>query len=250
MKIAIFGDSFASDSQCDLIQSETSWIDVLNQSGYNILDNYALGGSSLYYSYSKYLDFKKKHSDFDKIIFFLTRPHRYELKVTTHDEDLGTIQHTITVASHQLPYIDSEIASESNIDKRRVLQSYRNFVADCYDFNREELFNKLLLKEIINDSKILYVDSFGVLSNTQTTLVQLQKYEAKLVCDEFDENDELKFWQTYKDMRKCHFTSINNITIANKIIAALNNNERTIALSKNDIQKPEHPWTHYFKPYE
>lgn len=77
MKIGIYGDSYAGNGDVTL---SSNWINsfiklVEEDSKEKItLYHYALGGSSLYYSYKKFLETKNKC---DLVIFLATEPHRY-----------------------------------------------------------------------------------------------------------------------------------------------------------------------------
>jgi len=60
MKIAIYGDSFGSMRPINkTLNSKLPWFDLLQKYGH--VTNYAVGGSSLYYSYQMFLEHKNKY---------------------------------------------------------------------------------------------------------------------------------------------------------------------------------------------
>lgn len=76
MKIGIYGDSYAGGD----VSLSSNWINTLvrkieNDVGKKIsYFQYALGGSSLYYSYKKFIE---TNNEYDLVIFLVTEPHRY-----------------------------------------------------------------------------------------------------------------------------------------------------------------------------
>lgn len=80
MKIAVYGDSFATCRN----SLETSWFKLLGKKLNCTVDSYGFPGTPVYYSYKKFMD---THKDYDRIIFLVTEPSRYHSKVefTTGD---------------------------------------------------------------------------------------------------------------------------------------------------------------------
>jgi hypothetical protein len=237
MKIAIFGDSFGADQQANLIQSEISWIDVLRQNNITV-DNFSLGGSSLYYSYNNYIEYKKNNS-YDKIIFLIPPTDRFELQIESD---------TVTIGSTTIFRLDRLINSTKEKYKKSLL-AFKDYITYCHDHRREQVFFDLMIKEILQDDSVLYIDSFGLVDAKKENLFKLQYIELKMIVPDIEIPDQFSFSGKYADGRKCHFTSVNNITIGKKILQALNTNSKTIEMSESDIQMPEHDWTYYFKPY-
>jgi len=87
-KIAIFGDSFGTNSlgpfgthtPKDLVEEYRSWIDLIGTT-----HSYARGGTDIQWSF---LEFEKHHNDYDQIIFIITNPFRITLKDENDDKKL------------------------------------------------------------------------------------------------------------------------------------------------------------------
>lgn len=73
MKIGVFGDSFADEN----MQSGKSWISWLRENDdITSVTSWGIGGTSLEYSYQKFLE---NHNDYDRIIFLATEPNRMHM---------------------------------------------------------------------------------------------------------------------------------------------------------------------------
>jgi len=82
MYIGIFGDSFAAPRP-----RNTTWVSMI-ENKYNV-ENYALSGSGLFYSYQMYKE--NEHKPYDKIIFFASQINRHWLSSEWRDklENIG-----------------------------------------------------------------------------------------------------------------------------------------------------------------
>lgn len=73
-KIAVYGDSFATDAN----NLDTSWFVLLGKKLNCEVDTYGEAGSSVYYSYKKFME---THRDYDLCVFLVTSPNRFPVKV-------------------------------------------------------------------------------------------------------------------------------------------------------------------------
>lgn len=74
MKIAVYGDSFAVSKQ----ELDSSWYSLLGKKLNCQVDSYGEDGSSVYTAYKTFL---RTYESYDLIIFLVTTPDRYPIKV-------------------------------------------------------------------------------------------------------------------------------------------------------------------------
>ena len=90
MKVGIFGDSFATRTP---INNSLSWCHYVQENDPTLdIWNYAIGGSSIYFTYQNFI---KHHNKFDKVIVCATDANRLWLPNTVKEWD---VIHTSTVA--------------------------------------------------------------------------------------------------------------------------------------------------------
>ena len=237
MNITIFGDSFGDDKTDYFVQSETSWIDVLRENGHNVT-NHCHGGSSLYYSYNKYLNFLKTldYKVCDSVIFVITGPGREEVNI-------GNTTFYATCLE-QLEFIKTHYAKTE--ENKKIIDGIKIYWAFCKDTNKDEIFHKFMVEDIKQREKIFYIETN--VSDDNNSLVKISMKELSLLNPSIqNSNDERLFMQLYSDRRKCHLTSVNNRMLGNKILQAINAKQKTVNLNINDIVKPDLDCMHYFK---
>lgn len=114
MRIAIYGDSFGVSSE----SLDTSWFSILsNKLKYNI-DNYSISGSSLYVSYTKFIE---TCNNYDFVIFLVTEPNRYPVEIDfsqaipkgyRHIPSLGMLDWVRQDAHRLLSKLDTQLLSD------------------------------------------------------------------------------------------------------------------------------------------
>ena len=110
MKVAVFGDSFAApkhDSKTDA--GLKSWVDYLSEK--HDVTNYAIEGSSLYYSVRQFMTF---NYPYDKIIFVTTAPGRLYLSDNPILEEHG---HTHLSSLSYAEFVYNEMCGARRIVK-------------------------------------------------------------------------------------------------------------------------------------
>jgi hypothetical protein len=236
MRITIFGDSFGDDELDGLLTTEVSWVDILRRHGHEVV-NFCQGGTSLYNAYSKYLNFTEKpqYENCDLIIFVMTGPGREEVFIDP------TTYYITSIA--QLEVI---IDSSSNLEHRRVLEAFKVYWAYCKDFNKDDIFRNLMRNDIKQREKMFYIDTFN--ENDSNCITELSRQELTLMNPTVtDVESEREFMKQYFDRRRCHFSSVNNKMIGNKILQAINAKQNTVNFDINDIVKPEFDINTYFE---
>jgi hypothetical protein len=237
MNITIFGDSFGDDKIGSLIQSETSWIDVLRENGHNVT-NYAQGGSSLYYSYSRYLNYidTPEYLKSNLVIFVITGPGREEVTI---DEDTFYLTNI-----HQIEAIRDNLCKSE--EQRKIMEAFRIYWAFCKDTRKDQVIHDLIVKDIKDRERLVFIETW--IEDNDNCMVKMSRKE--LLSMNPGETNELIFMKENKDNRKCHFTSVNNKMIGNKILQAISANQKTVEFDINDIVKPEFDLQYYFSKYE
>jgi len=240
MNIAIFGDSFGDDTIESLIQSETSWIDVLKEQGHNIT-NFARGGSSLYYSYNKYLDYidTPEYLKCKLVIFVMTGPGREEIVFDTETFYLTSIAQIEVIRDHM-------VRSE---EQRKIIEAIRVYWAFCKDTRKDQIVHDLMMKDIKSREKMFFIQTW--IEGDDNCIVELSRKELRLINPEItSDEEETKFMKLHRDNRKCHFTSVNNRMLGNKILQAINAKQQTVDFNINDIVKPEFDTQYYFTKHD
>jgi hypothetical protein len=196
MKIGVFGDSFAA------LQRNTtlSWVDILAEK-YSVT-NHAIVGSNLYYSVE---EFKKHHSNYDKIIFIVTQPGRLRAsKVLPLDIDQQFIQRFIFNFSHGL---------EASKYQKLAWEAANQYYLYLQDINHDRYIHNLMLKDIkeIRPDIILipgFLDSWYGADHAMFRIVLKENTAWDLGQSTIIEN--------YKDLRNCHMIAENNFIFAEK----------------------------------
>lgn len=142
MNIGIFGCSFADETLHDeTYPGHKSWSAHLRDLGYNIT-NFALKGSSVWYSYNLYQQY---HKDFDLILFLETTAGRY------YAENIKT---------HLLP---SSKVSGYTID-------ITNFYKFIFNRRYDEAMNELMVERIKRNTNVIHcvaMDTIGKASRLE-----------------------------------------------------------------------------------
>lgn len=146
MKIGIYGDSFANSPNQPSMK--THWSTLLREKlEVEAIDNYGMPGSSIFYSYTKFLDNYHKS---DLNIFLVTEPNRYIKAVPTDSNG--------TVFIPSLQAIDV-MRNQVGFD-RRIADDLRGwFISSCDDYNRVVV--DLMLEKIrALDHTVIFVPCF------------------------------------------------------------------------------------------
>ena len=137
MKIALFGDSYGVGSNNNV----RHWFDIVCERLNLDSANFSENGSSLYYSYNKFLEHQEYY---DKVVFILTGPHRFPVQVSIQ----GKLMHI-----PGLPAIDNiermENLSREDIETIKNLKSW--ILISDPDFSRTVQY--LLVKDILSKRK-------------------------------------------------------------------------------------------------
>ena len=230
MKIAIFGDSFGDDYNMwpyPYLGVGSSWVDHLRDHDLEI-DNYSCGGTSLFYSYQKFISTYEKY---DKVIFLVTSPGRISVPLGDITEDFN-----ISALKHKL-------RNCSDAKRKIQLTAIRDYFIYVKNDTFDNLVHKLLLEDILKKHRdILIIPCFensGI--DNQIPLFNISHFEAKF----WNLTDILPWSDTEYDSRKCHMCEENNLMLGQEI----HNWVRTgnYNLNQENFKTPTKEFTHYFR---
>ena len=209
MKILILGDSFSDPSWAS--NDYKAWPELLEE--HYEITNLSVCGSSLWWSYTQFL---KNKDQYDYVIFVVTVPNRIYLEA----DGLHLNINTNTSFAH---------TTLENI-------YYRFF----YSAEKEQFFHNSIVNEIIKSEKVLAIPAFAEsIPGHTTSLCHFSDMEAAFYKKDRPIIDDTK--------RKCHLGKESNHTIFNKIISAVDNNDKILSLSEKDFVNPAEPITYYWK---
>lgn len=187
MKIAIYGCSFAHEESAAFKKNPgKAWAKILREDyGYNVT-NFAISGTSIYWSY---LQFKKTHEEFDRIIFCETTPDRHYAPNMRE-----------WISQHSSPNTINSQVSKLEKNELEILKMYYMFI---HNTQEKEDMAELMSKEIkFKRPDVLYIESFKILQ-------QINRLDT-FINEAFSKG-------FFMDPRYCHMNNVNNSILASKI---------------------------------
>jgi hypothetical protein len=240
MKIAIYGDSYAN---LNLHQPNDgrgkSWIDILTE--YHEVTNFAMAGSSVFYSYLK---FKEHYKKFDYNIFIITNLDRiYNRKL----DNLLDQESWYTHHSHVNLWSKDPRRTEHQL---KIINSVKTYIEYWKDEETENVLNFNLMEMLRRDHKnCLFINAFSkahnpILQNEYglidiTCMEQeesgwIEKYsDNNIHLGHLDENNRM-----LEDYRLNHLCEENNIILGSKILEAVNKRKTMLEINLKDYVKP------------
>lgn len=166
LKVAIFGDSYADEfvyvPENDF-HGDLPWVRMLRKIIPHSVTNFALEGSSFYYSAKLCLE---KHNDYDKIIFIVTFPDRIYLHSNSidshfwHIANLDHLFHKVQTYKHNIA-TNSWNASQMKLNEAMpYLNAVRDYYLYVYNFEQVKLFHDSLYEKLersIPKEKIIFI---------------------------------------------------------------------------------------------
>ena len=231
MKVAIFGDSFGEDKM--MKYTYPGWPTFLKEKYKIEIDNYALSGSSMFFSYRNFL---KYYNDYDKIIFIATSAYRFEIpghirfrkgnEYVRHINGPQTIDQWLS-QPHLLEKMDTEALTAAKL--------YYDYL---YDSEKEEIIRDLIKKDVANRRKdAIIIDAFSN-DPSEVSLFSISKMEvlSQGLPDQLLHSD---------DCRTCHLSIENNKILADKMYEFLTG--QPVILRIEDFITPTEDMRLYFK---
>lgn len=217
--LAIYGDSYTDDKSYYINDkgeqiSKWVWASHIGPSYLEILEEYfevtrfGRAGTSLYYSVEK---FEKTHCNFDKIIFVVTEPGRFEIDRTQYNVPINA---TLIYGPSAVEIIKNRHKNFLTLKEHKLIKVLQEFYFPYMWKNYQQYYEHKILKHRIKNMRkdALVLDAFG--EDDLSNLMSVQ-------------NLELRHWgvtvnalsgQFFNDMRKCHLTEENHVVIAEAIL--------------------------------
>lgn len=210
LKLAIYGDSFSDPTWVS--NTYMSWPELL-ANDYNIT-NYSQTGTSMWWSYDKFLN---THNKFDLAIFVVTVPGR--IHVEYNDKHLNLNPSTWPVW-----------------DGINIGEMYFRYF---YSSKRETAFHNFMVNDILQYQDVLVIPAFLESLPIQSwSLCHYADLELQHYGLDHPGNNE---------NRKCHLTKENNLMVYNKISKAIADKDQVLKLNKDDFVVPADPMEYYWK---
>ena len=211
MKIAIFGDSFSDPTWCKRTDYK-AWPELLGEK-YSI-DNYSHSGSSMWWSYKKFLD---NQSKYDKIIFTVTVPGRIHVEYNDTHINLNP---TTWPVWNGIP----------------VGEVYFRYF---YSLDREEAFHNFMLNDLMNRKNVLLIPSF------EESIKEKPGVSLCFIADK--ETDFFGLAHTGpNEKRKCHMSVENNLMVYNTVVSAIENNDKILDIKEDNFKEPQNNMQFYW----
>ena len=227
MKVAIFGDSFAS--YLSNVNNTPSWCQILNNK-YKTLDNYAEPASSLYFSVSEFLEHQNKY---DKVIVLITAPGRLTLpdNSTFVDSYANPIRHVTAESAIRVAtaYRNGWTYPEPTMQMFKIAAEYFTHIQND---NYDEYTHTLMVNHIKSvRPNALFIDCFK-------TIFPITQLENK----HYGVGDNIA---DYLDVRNCHLTARNNMVLAHAVQSWLDTG--VFSYTTDMYVEPTEPFDYYFK---
>ena len=234
MKIGIFGDSFAEGSEYydysrQDLNSIVAWPDFLREE-YEIY-NHAKSSSSLFYSINSY---KQSYRLYDKKIFIVTYPGRFELPRDIYE----TCNIEQDKFINNIPSLDLKIKKYQQLNLNEIVKTFqaaKDYYRYLYDVDLQSYIHELMINDIktleYHDNNTLIIP---VKSNDPNTffMEQVLYFENK----HWGLDDESYNKLNFVDKRVCHMTIKNNFIFYQKIKEWIDTG--TFNVSIDDFEKP------------
>lgn len=242
IKLGIFGDSFADDTGLwvpgKFENVGPSWIDHLRLTGKYEIENFALGGSSTYYS--KRL-FDQHYDRFDQIIFVATFPNG-RLEISNFEKYVENLP-------KQFFNVSSVLDAEKNIHKFNSFEKILlNALKQYYVYLQDDFYDSTVHSIMLEDAQIkfpniVFIPGFApsVPWLESDPMIKIAQKEQAF----FNLNDSIPNAEDLYDARKCHMCEENHEIFAKKVLEFLDG--APVKLNINDFVNPTREKSHYFR---
>lgn len=204
MKIAIYGDSFGSETPVfqtyhkNLEIIGDPWPTLLKQD--YIVANFCESGSDHYFSFYKFLT---NYKNYDLNIFIETSPFR-----------LSTEYENKFIHNHNIDSAKAKLKIEKNQERKNILLASVNYFLYLQNDNKDKIISKLFREKIKTlDPNCFIIDAFGKKGLFNITLKENQAWD---IHPSYTKHDE------FLDLRYCHMTQENNFILYKKIKESIN----------------------------
>ena len=233
MKIGIFGDSYADRHPHGNGQA---WFEMLRDRFNLDVTCFGRKGSSLYYSYKKFID---HYEQFDKIIFLVTGPSRLTLPIPQeYDNENDTLRHVTNYNSFY-----HNVTSNFRNDRylQQVSKALKLYYAYLMDAEKDFLFHRLLIEEIQRVRPDgLYIPCFNNLGfSSKKTLFDIH-------CIDVAHYKLSDHEACHREIRHCHFNQENNKILSDLVKHWIDTNDFDLDRDFGLFTRSTMPVEYYF----
>jgi len=249
MIIGIFGDSFAATRNMPFTpEDHVGWTRLIEQAGFSV-NNYALGGSGLYYSWDQ---FHQNQQSCDRVIFLVTQWDRHFIEWW---EDPSAKHDWIR---HQNSYseLEEKIKTLKTRDDLRqypllvpMLEALKAYWTYIDNFEQRTSHQRLMLEDIQRTRPdALIMSGFDPHQSRYQTPLQADLNHASMIdVRHYFGKDWARWSETYRCRRHNHLNRINNQILADAVIKWLHTHDVNEVCDLPWEVDTEKPWEYYFK---
>ena len=208
MKIAIYGDSFGSETpifeteHANLKKIGSSWVTLLRQH-YDV-ENFCVSGSDYYFSFNNFL---KNYKNYDINIFIETSCNR----LTSKYKDTYIHNHSIASA-------DAKLKNSRDTNLNKIYKACIDYFVYLHDSEKDETLTRLMRREIERlDKNCFFIKSFGQQGLFNITLKENAVWSVDPTYTQADD---------FLDLRYCHMTKENNEVLYKTILQTIKANDK------------------------
>lgn len=248
MKIAVYGDSFAQETFLfdehvpKNINEEKlkkrigqSWVSYFKQNNptYTV-DNYAVSGSCLWFSYRNYL---RNYANYDKNIFVMTATSR--ISYINENGNPWTAGNLYTVEEH-LKRNDYSPA------RKKFFKAAKQYFLHIQDGEKDKAYWNLVKDKLIdNNVLVIFTHEYNIDSCDNLHAIMKKETLNMTVPKSYFTTDNASLGV---DMRYNHLTKNNNIILAKMIEEHVKNGKNIFSFNIGDFSfDKEHTQQHMFK---
>lgn len=229
MKIAIFGDSYAAST------GPTSWGSLLSTMNNCEVKNFAVRGTSLFYSYLKFIE---NYKNFDIVIFLVTAPGRlYHAEQSI--PNLFSAEYRLKNGPHS-PEV--EVLIKASVEYYLHLQN-----SEFDNFVHLSIIEKIVKLSKENSKKLIMLPSMG-----ETKNMEIMPHSGQDFFVDWINIEERNYFNiphhgmSYERTRlQNHITDTNNLVFARLLTRIVNGEEFKIDRTDFNLQPNEDPDIYY-----
>lgn len=241
IKIGIFGDSFADPYNNLKREWGISWTQLLTENYGYIIENFAEGGSSLWWSYERFL---KNYEKYDQIIFVVTMWGRLSSS--------EKINNGCYVHFPARGITDSDFIENSNEFTVKICHSIKDYFLYFQNDQQEKFLHNRIIEEIINkcnsDKKsLLLIPAFDNPINFQTIfkipLCEIVRKEQ--IINNVMDITKITYVPVYEKNRANHMSKQNNEILAQLVYEIIEGTRTSVTIDDFVFEKfpnPEDYW--------
>ena len=242
MKIAVYGDSFATTTEQT---KHFSWFNLLAkklggrvENDFTVDFSYGAGGASTFYSYKKFLE---TYDRYDFVIFIAGDPYRYTKSIIYNNQP--RFMSNVATIEHYMRDQNSTSYFKENLQKiKHWFEVSDNDYQDItQDLMVRDIESKFFDKSLIlpaND-KSFYKDKAG-----QYRMSGFNLWDYCQVIHKSLNVPDTRWANERQDKINCHMTEEANVLLADMLFDYFQNKS---ILKLPDHIKHDHPWEYYYE---